>query len=195
MQEYHQKVQLPTLAQAKGRVHTHTINSLASHFSIKDMGVRRSNPVSGIQSPDQEYHAYINGDLWKEHSDPLVFWEVNNNHYTVVHCSISYLFTCNDLQSKCESYPTIFTITMDYLPIQASSIPCERVFSSRRLIQRSATESAQHSWRPFRCSSTTSGSIDSHFQMHILTNVICWRMIPTSQSSPLLCTPYLRTML
>jgi hypothetical protein len=130
MQEYHQKVQIPALAQAKGRVHTHTIDSLASHFGIKDMGVRRSNPASGTQSPDQEYHAYINGDLWEEHSDPLVFWEVNNNHYAVVPCSISYLFTRGDLQSKCESYPTIFAIAMDYLSIQASSVPSECVFSS-----------------------------------------------------------------
>jgi len=27
-------------------------------------------------------------------------------------------------------YPTIFRIAMDYLPIQASAVPCERVFSS-----------------------------------------------------------------
>ena len=27
-------------------------------------------------------------------------------------------------------YPTIFAIAMDYLPVQASAVPCERVFSS-----------------------------------------------------------------
>ncbi|PCH42723.1 hypothetical protein WOLCODRAFT_35289, partial [Wolfiporia cocos MD-104 SS10] len=27
-------------------------------------------------------------------------------------------------------YPTIFVLAMDILPIQASSVPCERVFSS-----------------------------------------------------------------
>ncbi|PCH37378.1 hypothetical protein WOLCODRAFT_84330, partial [Wolfiporia cocos MD-104 SS10] len=27
-------------------------------------------------------------------------------------------------------YPTIFALAMDILPIQASSVPCERVFSS-----------------------------------------------------------------
>ncbi|KIK26888.1 hypothetical protein PISMIDRAFT_42240, partial [Pisolithus microcarpus 441] len=27
-------------------------------------------------------------------------------------------------------YPIVFTIALDYLPIQASSVPCEHVFSS-----------------------------------------------------------------
>jgi hypothetical protein len=39
------------------------------------------------------------------------------------------VYTDRVLQSNCLTHPTIFAITMDYLPIQASLVPCERVFS------------------------------------------------------------------
>src|SRR5258707_7196918 len=39
------------------------------------------------------------------------------------------VYTDRALQSNRLTHPTIFAITMDYLPIQASSVPCKRVFS------------------------------------------------------------------
>ena len=33
-------------------------------------------------------------------------------------------------QVNSSAYPTLFAIAMDYLPIQASSVPCEHMFSS-----------------------------------------------------------------
>ncbi len=39
------------------------------------------------------------------------------------------VYTDKALQSNCLTHPTIFAIAMDYLPIQASLVPCKRVFS------------------------------------------------------------------
>ncbi len=40
------------------------------------------------------------------------------------------VYTDRALQSNHLTHPTIFAIAMDYLPIQASLVPCKRVFSS-----------------------------------------------------------------
>ena len=36
------------------------------------------------------------------------------------------------IQINRSKFPTLFAITLDYLPIQASAVPCERVFSSAK---------------------------------------------------------------
>ncbi|OJA12305.1 hypothetical protein AZE42_10248 [Rhizopogon vesiculosus] len=56
---------------------------------------------------EDEYQLYISGDLFEHGLDPLRFWE-----------------------RKRKEFPTIFWMVMDYLPIQASAVPCECVFSS-----------------------------------------------------------------
>jgi hAT family C-terminal dimerisation region len=35
-------------------------------------------------------------------------------------------------QANKTEFPTLFSIAMDYLPVQATSVPCERVFSSSK---------------------------------------------------------------
>ncbi|KIM50808.1 hypothetical protein SCLCIDRAFT_144617 [Scleroderma citrinum Foug A] len=81
-------------------------NVLAEEVGAMDMSTKSSTP-HGFQDVGQEYRAYIDNELLNRKQDPLKFWEVNRTRL-----------------------PTLFAITMDYLPIQASSMPCERVFSS-----------------------------------------------------------------
>ncbi|KIK35113.1 hypothetical protein CY34DRAFT_26697 [Suillus luteus UH-Slu-Lm8-n1] len=59
------------------------------------------------QTVEQEFEAYATANLSPKTTDILAFWEVAET-----------------------SFPTIFGIAMDHLPIQASAVPCERVFSS-----------------------------------------------------------------
>ncbi|KAG6905719.1 hypothetical protein DXG01_001143 [Tephrocybe rancida] len=64
---------------------------------------------NGLQSVEQEYGKYILGSRLSVNTNLLVFWE--SNHL---------------------EFPTLFWIAMDYLAIQASSVPSERVFSSSK---------------------------------------------------------------
>jgi hypothetical protein len=56
--------------------------------------------------------------------DTLGFWKVSFFFFTIIFNPI------NCWQTHEHTFPTIFRIAMDYLPIQASAVPCERVFSS-----------------------------------------------------------------
>ncbi|KIK16556.1 hypothetical protein PISMIDRAFT_113133 [Pisolithus microcarpus 441] len=58
-------------------------------------------------SVEQEFNAYVSTPLSPNRTDPLAFWEASKS-----------------------LYPIVFTIALDYLPIQASSVPCKHVFSS-----------------------------------------------------------------
>jgi len=40
------------------------------------------------------------------------------------------MLTLSFLQAQKTQYPRLYPVAMDYLPIQASSVPCEHVFSS-----------------------------------------------------------------
>jgi hypothetical protein len=76
---------------------------------------------------DEEFNSYVNSVPKRAAAlDPLKFWEVSAYNF----CDNYIADIKNNCKTNRETFPTIFKIALDYLPIQASSVPCERVFSS-----------------------------------------------------------------
>jgi hypothetical protein len=80
---------------------------------------------SGIreQSIEQDYQTYITAPLSLKNVNIIKFWEVIAEFDFVI-------FIDEILQVNGATFPILFQMAMDYLPIQASSVPCEHIFSS-----------------------------------------------------------------
>lgn len=78
------------------------------------------------QTIDQEYQSFVTAQLSAAGTNTLKFWEVCDTESENTQTSANYLGP----QSSQLTYPTIFDVSLDYLPIQASAVPSERVFSS-----------------------------------------------------------------
>jgi hAT family C-terminal dimerisation region len=92
-------------------------------MALELLGVGFSQPAE-TQSLSAEVDTYPAVPISVQ-TDSISFWQV---------CGIFDLInTClHCLQENQDAFPTLFRLAMDILPIQASSVPCERVFSSSK---------------------------------------------------------------
>jgi hypothetical protein len=101
-------------------------------YNLEDMFEDADNNDSGTMSVEGEYNSYVKAPLSKPSTNILSFWSMSNT-----------------------THPTLFAMAMDYLPIQASSVPSERVFSSSAETDTyKCNRIHPSSWRPSKCSSS-----------------------------------------
>jgi hypothetical protein len=103
-------------------------HTLASRYGVPEMQISRS--TSGTQTAEQELSLYLAAEVGAN-TDPVAFWHVWR---CAPHPHLSNELTMFEPEPSSQAsrsiYPMLFCIAMDYLPIQASLVPCEHVFSS-----------------------------------------------------------------
>ncbi|KAF8546954.1 hypothetical protein OG21DRAFT_1397585, partial [Imleria badia] len=94
--KYHAKhpIEMGTLNQPVHLEQPHTFATLSARYGLANMDIRPDSEEQVTQLIDQEYNSYVTSSLSHSHTDPLVFWELEREHY-----------------------PTIFRMAMDFLPI------------------------------------------------------------------------------
>jgi hypothetical protein len=101
-----------------------TFYSLAEEYGLPD-DMHFATPANvDEQTIEQEFQSYVTAQPSPLGTNILKFWEVRNLH------NIQYLIQTSGEQSNELTLPTFFDISLDYLPIQSSAVPSERVFSS-----------------------------------------------------------------
>lgn len=84
---------------------------------------------TGVLDVESEFQAYVHMRRSLEHAadmDIITFWQVRAS---LLAEGIQDLTTLHSKTHQ-KQYPTLYAMAVDYLPIQATSVPCERAFSS-----------------------------------------------------------------
>jgi hypothetical protein len=90
------------------------------------LGLSDDSPVNS-QNLVVEVENYLYDPGQTSSAIPLHFWQVSPQIYII--CNNIYMAWLQENQLR---YPTLFRLALDVLAIQASAVPCERVFSSAK---------------------------------------------------------------
>jgi len=108
-------------AQEPGPKPVPKFTGLSSKYNLPNHPIY-SQVASGSSSFEDEFERYRKELLSAPETDLVDFWNVSYVDYNSL---MKYIQL-----SQQQEYPRIFPVAMDYLSIQASSVPCEHVFSS-----------------------------------------------------------------
>jgi hypothetical protein len=125
MQEYyaHLHNQPQLLDMAAPQCKEKTWHDLANQYGLDDM--MNVSPTQSAKGFEEEFESYADGPLAPPGTDPIVFLGISTS---LLLCFIHQ--QCFLFQMSEKIYSTLFAIALDYLPIQASAVSCEHVFSS-----------------------------------------------------------------
>jgi hypothetical protein len=96
-----------------------------SRYQIERSSLAEIFPKRQSLSVQAEFAKYSACERASENPDIFHFWEVSKSIIERRNSSLP------EKVNKAE-FPTLYAMAMDYLPVQATSVPCERVFSSAK---------------------------------------------------------------
>jgi len=127
MTTYHEAKKIHDSGTSEVQPGSHSLDRLAEDLGLNSLSLNPTSTEQGIQTVEQEYHKYISAEQDRFECNPFKYWEVRFIYYLYQH---EWLDINGPLKIERNLFPTVFLMAMDYLPIQASLVPCEHVFSS-----------------------------------------------------------------
>jgi hAT family C-terminal dimerisation region len=101
-----------------------SLDSLMRDYGLTNEMDITTHENANDQTIEQEFQSFVSAPLSPKGTSTLKFWEVCEAKRSVN------LFDHSEKQSSQSMHLTLFEISLDYLPIQASTVPSERAFSS-----------------------------------------------------------------
>ena len=104
---------------------------LAKYDRLRQESVKRTKEAQGWQAELWRYRWYLDEADVDKDTDLVKLWQVCYPSLPLT-ISLTYELSTSFLKEIGSGFPTIQQIALDILPVQASSVPCERLFSASK---------------------------------------------------------------